>query len=441
MAGSFVEILVTLLLILLNGVFSMSETAFISARKARLQQRADNGNTNAQAVLQLMDAPNRFLSTVQIGITLIGILAGAFGGATLALSLSASLGRIPWLASYAETLSLALVVALITYLSLVIGELVPKRIALNAPERIATAVVRPMRLLSLLTAPLIAFLSLSTEAILRLLHLRPSSEPPVTGEEITSLIEQGRRAGVFEETEQDLVERVFRLGDRRVSALMTPRVALNWIDIDDSLDQIQQVILQSARTRFPVCQGSLDNVLGIVHIRDLYVQLASGQSLDLRALLRPALFVPDSTRAIRLLERFKQTGSSIALIVQEYGEIKGVITLTDLLEALVGTLPTADEPVKQEAVQREDGSWLLDGALPLEELQDLLGVEDLPDQNSRGYETLGGLVMYHLGRIPVVANSFEWAGWRFEVMDMDGRRVDKVLATPLHPPQSALQQR
>lgn len=433
MPGSFVEIIVTLLLILLNGVFSMSETAFVSARKARLQQRADSGDANAQAALELMDAPNRFLSTVQIGITLIGILAGAFGGATIALSLSAYLGRIPWLAPYAETLSLAIVVALITYLSLVIGELVPKRIALNAPERIATAVVRPMRLLSLLASPLITFLSISTEAVLRLLRVRPSSEPPVTEEEITNLIEQGRLAGVFEETEQDLVERVFRLGDRRVSALMTPRVDISWIDIDDPLDQIQQRIIQSARTRFPVCQGILDNVLGIVHVRDLYVQLASGQPLDLRALIRPALFVPDSTRAFSLLERFKQTGSSIALIVQEYGEIEGVITLTDLLEALVGDLPAANEPTEQEAVQREDGSWLLDGALSLEELQDLLGVEYLPDEDSRSYETLGGLVMHQLGRIPVVPDSFEWAGWRFEVMDMDGRRVDKVLATPLCP--------
>jgi putative hemolysin len=441
MPGSFVAISVTLLLILLNGVFSMSETAFFSARKARLQQRADNGDANAQAALDLMDAPNRFLSTVQVGITLIGILAGAFGGATLALSLSVYLGRISWLAPYAETLSLAIVVVAITYLSLVIGELVPKRIALNSPERIATAVVRPMRLLSLLASPLIAFLSLSTEAVLRLLRVRPSFEPPVTEEEITNLIEQGRQAGVFEETEQDLVERVFRLGDRRVSALMTPRVDMSWIDIDDPADQIQQRIIQSPRTRFPVCQGILDNVLGIVHVRDLYVQLASGHPLDLRALIRPALFVPESTRAFTLLERFKQTGSSIALIVQEYGEIEGVITLTDLLEALVGDVPAADEPTEQEAVQREDGSWLLDGALSLEELQDLLDVEYLPDQDARSYETLGGLVMHQLGRIPAVADSFEWAGWCFEVMDMDGRRVDKVLATPLRASQSASQQR
>jgi putative hemolysin len=221
---------------------------------------------------------------------------------------------------------------------------------------------------------------------------------------------------------------------------MTPRIDMSWIDIDDPVDQIQQLIIQSPRRRFPVCQGILDNVLGIVHVRDLYVQLASGQPLDLRALIRPALFVPESTRAFRLLERFKQTGSSMALIVQEYGEIEGVITLTDLLEALVGDLPEADEPTEQEAVQREDGSWLLDGALSLEELQDLLGLEYFPDQDSRSYETLGGLVMHQLGRIPVVADSFECAGWRFEVMDMDGRRVDKVLATPLRPSQSASQQ-
>lgn len=427
----FIEVIVTLLLILLNGIFSMSETAFVSARKARLQQRADKGDASAQAALDLMNAPNRFLSTVQIGITLIGILAGAFGGATIAQSLSVSLRQISWLAPYAETVSLAIVVTAITYLSLVIGELVPKRIALNAPERIATAVVRPMRLLSLLASPLIAFLSFSTEAVLRLLRVYPSSDPPVTEEEITHLIGQGRMAGVFEETEQDLVERVFRMGDRRVNALMTPRIEINWIDIDDPVDQIHQMISNSTRTRFPVCQDTLDNVLGILHVKDLYVQLAAGQPMDLRAIIQPALFVPDSTRAFSLIERFKQSGRSIALVVQEYGEIEGVITLTDLMEALVGDLPTAGEPVEQDAMQREDGSWLLEGAISLEELQEILGIESLPDESSHGYETLGGLVMQELGRIPIVTDSFELAGWRFEVIDMDGRRVDKVLATPL----------
>lgn len=427
----FIEVIVTLLLILLNGIFSMSETAFVSARKARLQQRADKGDASAQAALDLMNAPNRFLSTVQIGITLIGILAGAFGGATIAQSLSVSLRQISWLAPYAETVSLAIVVTAITYLSLVIGELVPKRIALNAPERIATAVVRPMRLLSLLASPLIAFLSFSTEAVLRLLRVHPSSDPPVTEEEITHLIGEGRLAGVFEETEQDLVERVFRMGDRRVNALMTPRIEINWIDIDDPVDQIHQMISNSTRTRFPVCQDTLDNVLGILHVKDLYVQLAAGQPMDLRAIIQPALFVPDSTRAFSLIERFKQSGRSIALVVQEYGEIEGVITLTDLMEALVGDLPTAGEPVEQDAMQREDGSWLLEGAISLEELQEILGIESLPDESSHGYETLGGLVMQELGRIPIVTDSFELAGWRFEVIDMDGRRVDKVLATPL----------
>lgn len=290
-----------------------------------------------------------------------------------------------------------------------------------------------MQLLSKLASPLIAFLSVSTEAVLRLLRVRPSTEPPVTEEEIEQLLEQGKQAGIFEETEHDLVERVFRLRDRRVNALMTPRIDIVWIDVADRVDQIHQTILASARTGFPVCQGTLDNVLGIVNVRDLYAQLATGQPLDLRAILQPALFVPESTRAFSLLERFKQTGQSMALVVQEYGEIGGVITLTDMLEALVGDLPTAGEPVEQEAMQREDGSWLLDGAISVEEVEELLGIESLPEQDSRGYETLGGLVMRQLGRMPVVTDAFDWAGWRFEVMDMDGRRVDKVLATPLRP--------
>lgn len=432
MTASLVELIITVLLILLNGVFSLAETAFVSARKARLQQRADQGDARARAALELIHAPNRFLSTVQIGITLIGILAGAFGGATLALSLSTYLARISWLTPYAETVSLIVVVVVITYLSLVIGELVPKRIALNAPERVATVVVRPMRLLSQLASPLIAFLSLSTEVMLRLLRVRPSSEPPVTEEEITHLIAQGREAGVFEETEQDLVARVFRLGDRRVSALMTPRIDITWIDIDDPIDQIRRVILQSDRTRFPVCQGTLDNVLGTLHVKDLYAQQASGQPLNLHTIIQPAMFIPGSTRAFKLLERFKQTDKPIALVIQEYGEIEGIITLTDLLEALVGDLPTEGEPIEHEAVQRDDGSWLLDGTLSLEELHELLHSPYLPDENAHSYVTLGGLVMNELGRIPVVTDSFEWTGWRFEVMDMDGRRVDKVLATPLY---------
>ncbi len=438
MPASLFELLFTLLLILINGAFSLSETAFVSARKVRLQQRAENGDARAQDALELINAPNRFLSTVQIGITLIGILAGAFGGATLASSLSTYLARIPWLAPYAETISFTLVVVVITYLSLVIGELVPKRIALNAPERIATVVVRPMGMLSMLASPLIALLSLSTEAVLHLLQVRPPTEPPVTEEEITHMIAQGREAGVFEETEQDLVERVFRLGDRRVSALMTPRIDIAWIDINDPIDKIHQIILKNDRTRFPVCQETLDNVLGVFQVRDLYAQLVSGQPTNLRAIIQPALFVPESTRAFTLLERFKQTGKSIALVVQEYGEIEGLITLKDLLEALVGDLPSEGEPTELQAMQREDGSWLLDGTLPLDKLEDLLGIEYPSGMNAHSYETLGGLVMYQLRRIPIVTDSFEWAGWRFEVVDMDGRRVDKVLAMPLRPSEMSL---
>ena len=343
MPGPLIEITITLLLILLNGVFAMSETAFVSARKVRLQQQAEAGDANAQAALELMNAPNRFLSTVQIGITLIGILAGAFGGATLAQSLSIVLERISWLAPYRDSLSFGIVVVVITYLSLVIGELVPKRIALNAPERIAKSMARPMRAVSRLTSPVISFLGFSTEAVLRLLRVRPSSEPPVTEAEITNLIAQGRQAGIFEAAEQDLVERVFRMGDHRVSTLMTPRIDIAWIDIDDPLDQIHRVIVQSGRSRYPVSQGTLDNVLGIIDVKDIYAQLASGQPEDLRAILQPALFVPESTQIFRVLERFKQTGQSMALIVQEYGEIEGLVTLKDLLEALVGDLPSANE--------------------------------------------------------------------------------------------------
>lgn len=431
MPTSFFEMLVILLLTIANGLFSMSEMAFVSSRKARLQLQAAQGNERAREVLTLVETPNRFLSTVQIGITMIGTLAGAFGGATIATELAASIGHIAWLAPYQETLALLIVVSIITYLSLILGELVPKRVALNAPERIAMLAVRPMRVISILATPLIAFLSISAEGVLRLFHIRLSAEPSVTKEEITFLLEQGWKAGVFAETERDLVKHVFRLGNRRVSTLMTPRIDIIWLDITDPVERIHATIVGSAMSRFPVCQETLDNVLGIVHVKDLYAHLAAEQSMNLRAILHPAVFVPESTRAFTLLERFKQTNMPLALVIQEYGQIEGLITLTDVLEAIVGELPQTGEPGEREAIQREDGSWLLDGALPVDELKETLHLKRLPDEEQGNYETLGGLVMHQLGRIPSAGDYFTWEDWRFEVMDMDGHRVDKVLAQPV----------
>ena len=426
-----IELVIIILLIIVNGVFAMSETAFVSARKVRLQQRANEGDTKARAALEMANAPNRLLSTVQLGITLIGIIAGAFGGATIAQGLTVYLRAIPWLSRYSNAIAFTIVVIVITYLSLVIGELVPKRIALNNPERIAMLMVTPMRVLSAIASPFIYLLSISTEGILRLIGLRPSSEPPITEEEINVLIEEGTQIGTFAAAEQDMIERIFRLADRRVSALMTHRPDIVWLDADDPPQAISDRIRESTYSRFPVCRGSLDNVLGMVQVKDLLVQCLAGQPLEVQAALQEPLYVIESTSTLKVLELFKRTGQQAALVIQEYGDIEGLITLHDILEAIVGDISSREDVEHPQAVQREDNSWLLDGLLPIEEVKDILHIRELPEEASRDYDTLAGFVLLELGRIPKVGDHFEWGNYRFEVLEMDGRRIDKVLVQPV----------
>lgn len=420
------EVVIVLLLLILNGVFAMSEMAVVSARKARLQQLAEQGDMSARAALALSESPNRFLSTVQIGITLVGILAGAFGGATIAEQLAERLAVVPALAPYAETIGVAVVVLAITYLSLVIGELVPKRLALQNPERVAAIIAQPMTLLSRLAAPFVNLLSLSTDLVVRLLGVKPSQDPPVTEEEIRLLIEQGTEAGVFEVAEQDIVEEVFRLGDRTVSDLMTPRPRIVWLDADSSPEEQWQVIAASDYSYFPLYRASRDNVMGIVSVKDIWTQAVRGQPIDLVALARPPLFVPATTPAFTLLELLRQSRQHLALVIDEYGGIIGLVTLLDVLEAIVGDLPASDEELAAYT-QREDGSWLVDGMLPIDEFEELLDGLELPEDERGDYQTLGGFVLARLGRIPTAGDAFAWGSLRFEVMDMDGHRVDKVL--------------
>src|SRR5258706_433954 len=434
-----IELVITILLIIVNGVFAMSETAFVSARKVRLQQRANEGNAKAAAALEMVNAPNRLLSTVQLGITLIGIVAGAFGGATISEGLAVYLRAIPWLRAYSDAIALIIVVVVITYLSLVIGELVPKRIALNNPERIAMSMVKPMRILAAIASPFIHLLSLSTEGILRLIGLRPSGEPPITEEEINVLIEEGTQLGTFEAAEQDMVEQIFRLGDRRVNALMTHRPDIVWLEANDTPQEISHKIRKSTYSRFPVCDGSLDNVLGMVHVKDLLLQCLAGQALDLKAALHEPLYVIESTTTLKVLELFKQTGQQAALVIQEYGDIEGLITLNDILEAIVGDISSHDDLDSAQVVQREDGSWLLDGMLPIEELKGILHIRALPEEEKGDYNTLAGFVLLQLGRIPKAADHFEWGSYRFEVVDMDGRRIDNVLVQPMKADDAHLQ--
>jgi len=425
-----IEILIILLLPIVNAIFVMSEMAVVSARKVRLQQMANQGDTRAHAALQLANAPNQFLAIVQVGITLIIIVSGAFGEGVIGRRIAPILNLIPLLEPYSQAIASAIAIVFITYLTLVIGELVPKRLALNNPERIAAAVAVPMQMFAAIASPIVYLLSASTETVVRLLGIKPSTAPQVTEEEIKVLIEQGTEAGTFEEAEQDMVERVFRLGDRPVNALMTPRPDIVWLDLEDSAEENRQKMVDSSHSRFPVCQGGLDNVLGVVHVTDLLGRSLSGQQLDLTVSLRHAVYVPESTRGLKVLELFKQTGTHIALVVDEYGVIQGLVTLNDILVEIVGDVPSNDETEEPQAVQREDGSWLLDGMLPIDEFFEIFELEGLPSEHQGSYQTLGGLVITHLGRIPIATEHFAWHGMRFEVMDMDGNRVNKVLVIP-----------
>jgi putative hemolysin len=421
-----IDILFILLLLIANGLFAMSEIALISARKARLQQRAENDD-GARIALELANAPDRFLSTVQIGITLIGILAGAFGGATLSAHLAERLNRIPSIAPYSGIVSLVVVVMTITYLSLVVGELVPKRLALNSPERIAARIAKPMRFLSRLTAPAVHALSASSSFLLRLLRSRPTEEPPITEEEVKILIAVGTEAGVFEAAEHELLDNIFRLADQKIPQLMTPRLDVVWLDIESPPEEIRRRIINSPYSRMPVCQGTLDNILGMVKARDLLARVLAGEPLDLRATLRPPLYVPETRTALQLLEMFKQSATHIAMVVDEHGALEGLVTMNDVLEAIVGEMPSHLGGGESFAVQREDGSWLLDGRAPISDFKELFSIDRLPREEEGGYHTLAGFIMTQLGRLPSVSDNFVWNNLRIEVVDMDRRRIDKVL--------------
>jgi putative hemolysin len=426
-----VEVFIIVLLILANAVFVMSEMAIVSARKVRLQFLANQGNSKARTALELANSPNQFLATVQIGITSIAILSGAFGESALSKIFTPIFASIPALEDYSALIASISSILIVTFLTLTIGELLPKQVALNTPERIATAVAIPMRLLSRITAPFVQLLAATTGLIVKLMGIQPSTEPEVTEEEIKVLIEQGTEAGTFEEAEQDMVERVFRLGDRRIGALMTPRPDIVWLDLEDSAEVNRQKMMDSRHSRFPVCQGELDNVLGVVNVSDLLARSLNSQPLDLTISLRQPLFIPESTRGLKVLELFKQTSTHVALVVDEYGVIQGLVTLNDMLVEIVGDIPSVDEQEHPQAVQREDGSWLLDGMLSIEEFFELFNLEDPGGEYRGNYHTLGGFVIMHLGKIPAAADYFEWDIFRFEVMDMDGNRVDKVLIVPL----------
>ena len=420
---------IVLLLILLNGFFAMAEIALVSARPARLQPMAAEGNTGADAALELKADPSRLLATVQIGITIIAVLLGSFGEATLGEDLLNYLEGYPgFLGHYAHAISMAIVVLGISYFSLILGELVPKRVAMIHPEGIAASLARFMRGLARIGAPIEWLLSTTTDLLLRLLPLR--GEPaPVTDQEIGFMLREGVATGHISQGETAIVEMALRLGERRVSAVMTPRTQIEFLDLDDPEDEIRRHIRDSAYSRFPVVQGGTHQLAGIVQVKDLLAAAFDGQPFNLRAALRPPLFLPNTVTVLRALEVFKTSSEPMALVVDEYGDLEGLVTLTDILEALVGELPDAGE-TDPRIVKREDGTWLIDGMVGLDELKQVLGVSQLPGEDP-DFHSVGGYLMARLNRVPMVADRVTAGDWRFEIVEMDGRRVDRVLVAPV----------
>ena len=429
------DIFLLLLLILLNGVLAMSEIAVVSSRKSRLQKLADDGSPGAKSALELSNEPSGFLSTVQVGITTVGILSGAIGENALADPLTNWLSGYSLLEPYARGFSLTLVVIGLTYFSVVVGELVPKRLGLLAPETFAALIATPMNVLARVTRPLVWLLSSSSSLLLRLLGARHRGDPPVTDDEINVLMEQGAEAGVFHESEQAIVSNVLRLDEQRIAAIMTHRNDIYVLDLDEPEDVIRTNLAESPFTRIVVCRDGLDHIIGILRTADLLKLALAGEKLDIERFLRPALYVPEGVSTTHLLESFRKARQQCALIVDEYGELQGLVTLTDVLTSIVGELPSSDTAEEQDIVERTDGSWLVDGGVAIERLKQVLKIEDdLPGEDENAFNTLGGLVMYVLGRIPAVTDQFDAAGYCFEVVDMDKNRVDKMLITQLADP-------
>jgi putative hemolysin len=427
------EIAILIALILLNGLFAMSEIALVTARKARLQKLIDEGDSGAAAAVKLGEDPTRFLSTIQIGITSIGVLNGIVGEAALAEPLAHWLVSLGVSQSYASFGATALVVITITYFSIVVGELVPKRIGQSYPETFARLVARPIHLLALATKPFVLLLSASTRALLRLMGVKETKGTPVTEEEIHAMLVEGTSAGVIESHEHTMVRNVFRLDDRQIGSLMVPRADIVCLDVDDSFEDNLRHIEESDHARFPVVQGGIENILGVINARQWLARALKDKSQSLRQQsLQAPLYVPETITGMELLDNFRLSDVHMAFVIDEYGEVQGIITLQDLIEAITGEFQPRD-PETSWAVQREDGSWLLDGHIPVPELKDRLGLEEVPEEDRGRYHTLSGMIMLLTGALPRVADVVEWEGWKLEIVDMDGRAIDKVLAVRLPP--------
>ncbi|MGC4191985.1 MAG: hemolysin family protein [Thermomicrobiales bacterium] len=433
-----IEAVIVLLLIVANGLLSMSELAIVSARTVRLQQMADQGNDGATVALKLAAEPNRFLSTVQIGITLIGILNGAFGGATLSEPIANALRKVPFLDAWASSIAPILVVLVITYLSLVIGELVPKRLALRNPERMASLMAPVLALLSKLMAPVATFLAASTEVVLRTFGPETGDENQVTEEEIELLLQQGTEAGIFQEAERRLVEGVFDVSERSVGELMTPRHAVDLLDLTRTDDENRETMREHPHNLYPVCDGTPDNIVGYVSTRELWRREISGESTAIPDAIQQALFVPEISSVFTVIDQMRISRQPMAILIDEYGGFDGIITFNDILSDIVGEI---DDPARTNlrgAVVRPDGSWLIDGVFPAHELRELLAIDELPGEDAGRFESVGGFLMDQLGHVPKEGETVIWDRFTFEIVDMDGNRIDKILVTPAQEPPPAV---
>ncbi|MCC6428505.1 MAG: HlyC/CorC family transporter [Phycisphaerales bacterium] len=427
---------VLLLLILINGVLALAEIAIISSKKILLRQEAEAGNSRAAAALALAENPNLVLSTTQTGITLVAILSGMVGEAALADDLQRAIEPIELIKPYSHLTASIITVVGITYLSLLLGELVPKRFAIAHPERIAKFMAMPMTLLSKATHPIVVLLSLSTNLVLKPFSRLIAAGQAVTEDEVRGIIQQAAEQGVLQVAEHQLVERVLRLGDQQVRNLMVPRTEIEWLDADAGIEQIKVAVATSVHSHFPVCRGSLDDIVGVVHVKDLIRHALVSDNIRVGDIARVPLYIPEATQAIKLPDRFRQAGTRFGFVVDEYGGVEGVITLNDVLEALIGEAATPETVRDTLAVQRADGSWLLDGGLPIDQLKSLTGLDELPKEDAGEYTTLAGMVMAVLGHIPRTGELFQWQDWRIEVIDLDGPKIDKVLASRVSPPEA-----
>lgn len=429
--GSGAEVFIIVLLVFANGIFAMAEIAIVSARKSRLQKLQKDGDKRAAVALELAGSPNRFLSTVQFGITLVGIGAGAFGGVTLAKEIAGWINPLPYVGTYADSIGMAIVVLGITILSIIFGELVPKRIALTHPEKIALFISMPMDALSRFFSPIVNVLSGMTDTALNLFGVKEVKESPVSEEELKILLSQGLTAGVLLKAEKEMVEGVLDLDKLTVGSIMTPQNSIVWLNTDESDELNWRKIVASGHSYFPVREGQKENVLGMVSVKSLWANLSLANKADIRSVLTESFFVPTSMSVIKLLESFKQMGRHVALVTNEFGDIEGLVSLQDVLEAIVGEMPSREHVKKHRARQRSDGSWLVDAMLDIDEFKRKLNLKELPGEQDHEYQTVGGFIIRQLGRIPDEGDQFEFSNLRFEVMDKDRHRIDKVLVIPI----------